>query len=331
MSRSRSTRALASPRRAGVRLAVAALAALAWLAAPRRAAAHDFSPGVLALVETTPGGFDFVWTAPVDSAGSPAGVDLVFPAQCQRDGARLECGEAGLHGVITFEKMHERRTQIVVAIRRLDGTSQEALVTGDAPQLTIARRADGAARTWLKLGIEHILGGFDHLAFVIGLLLVVKLDRRLLATVTAFTLAHSLTLALATLDLVRLPSAPVEATIAASVLLLAREALHDEPTATRRFPWAVALLFGLVHGLGFAGALRSLGLPSGSVGWALLWFNLGVEAGQLGVIAVVVLGLRLGGPRLARLAWARTLACYLIGAPAAWWLIERTLLILKGS
>jgi hydrogenase/urease accessory protein HupE len=330
MSSSRSTRGLVRPRRADVRLAATALAALAWLAVPRRAAAHDFSPGVLALVETTPGGFDVAWTAPVDSAGTPAGVDLVFPAQCQRDGARLECGQAGFHGVIAFEKMHERRTQIVVVIRRLDGTSQEDLVTGAAPQLTIERRPDGAALTWLKLGIEHILGGFDHLAFVIGLLLVVKLDRRLLATVTAFTLAHSLTLALATLDLVRLPSAPVEATIAASVLLLAREATHEEPTATRRFPWAVALLFGLVHGLGFAGALRSLGLPSGSVGWALLWFNLGVEAGQLGVIAVVVLGLRLGGRRLARLTWARTLACYLIGAPAAWWLIERTLVILQG-
>ncbi|MFS8070934.1 MAG: HupE/UreJ family protein [Byssovorax sp.] len=317
-------------RRAGVLLAATLPAALAWLAAPRRAAAHDFNPGVLALVETTPGGFDLAWTTPVDSAGSPAGVEVVFPAQCQRDGARLECGEAGLHGVIAFEKMHERRTQIIVSIRRRGGLSQEDLVTGAAPQLTIAERPDGATLTWLKLGIEHILGGLDHLAFVIGLLLVVKLDRRLLATVTAFTLAHSLTLALATLDLVRLPSAPVEATIAASVLLLAREALHEEPTATRRFPWAVALLFGLVHGFGFAGALRTLGLPSGSVGWALLWFNLGVEAGQLGVIAVVVLGLRLGGQRLARLTWARTLACYLIGAPAAWWLIERTLLIVKG-
>jgi hypothetical protein len=105
-------RALVGLRRAGVRLAATLLVVLAWLAAPRRAAAHDFNPGVLALVETTPGGFDFVWTTPVDSAGSPAGVEVVFPAQCQRDGARLECGKAGLHGVIAFEKMHERRRKI---------------------------------------------------------------------------------------------------------------------------------------------------------------------------------------------------------------------------
>jgi hypothetical protein len=129
--------------------------------------------------------------------------------------------------------------------------------------------------------------------------------RALIATITAFTIAHSVTLALATLGVLRVSSAPVEATIAASVLLVARESMHDEPTWTRRAPWAVAMLFGLVHGLGFAGALRELGLPSGSVGWALLWFNVGVELGQLAVVAVALLVVRLTRRWLSEWRWGR--------------------------
>jgi hypothetical protein len=152
--------------------------------------------------------------------------------------------------------------------------------------------------------------------------------RRIVATITAFTLAHSITLALGVTGLVTLAPAPVEAAIAASVLLVAVEGLHRRPTLTRRAPWAVALGFGLVHGLGFAGGLTSAGLPPDRVGWSLLAFNLGVEAGQLAIVLVVLTAVRLLPRELGRLHPA---ACYAIGSAGAWWLIERTLAIVTAT
>jgi hypothetical protein len=313
--------------RAWLALAVALLA----LASPWRAVAHDFSPGVLSLVETTAGRFDLAWTEPVDSQGAPGGVHVAFPPQCRREGVHLDCGTAGLHGEIAFEGMHAARMRVVVAIQRLGAAPEERIVTGAEPRLRLPEGGSGSAAVWLRLGVAHILGGLDHLAFVLGLLLISRPDRRLLWTITAFTLAHSVTLALATQGALRLASAPVEATIAASVVLVAREAMHDQPTLTRRATWAVALLFGLVHGLGFAGALRALGLPSGSVIPALLWFNVGVELGQLGVVAVALLGWRLLRPRLEGVAWIKPAAAYAIGGLGAWWLIARTVAIVQSG
>jgi hypothetical protein len=341
------------PRRARARtvaLAVAWSASIAValvFAAP--AAAHDFSPGVLALVEYAPGRFGVAWTEPVDSQGAPAGVRVTFPPQCRLEGQQLDCGAAGLHGPIAFEGMHTARMQVVLSIRARDGSTEEQVVTGSSPQTVIGARPTSSALTWGRLGVEHIVGGIDHLAFVLGLLLLLGHaatggearaasarwsgiePRALIATITAFTIAHSVTLALATLGVLRVSSAPVEATIAASVLLVAREAMHDEPTWTRRAPWAVAMLFGLVHGLGFAGALRELGLPSGSVGWALLWFNVGVELGQLAVVAVALLAVRLTRRWLSEWRWARAAACYALGAMAAYWFIARTVLLSRGG
>jgi hypothetical protein len=222
-----------------------------------------------------------------------------------------------------FEGLDEQRAPVAVAVRWLDGTSVEVMVEPDDPTVALAPSAGRLVSSWIELGVEHIFGGLDHVAFVLGLLLVVGASnlRRLVATITAFTLAHSVTLALAVLGLLTLPSAPVEATIAASVVLVAREGTHDADTITRRAPWAVALVFGLVHGLGFAGALTETALPQANLGFALLGFNLGVELGQLAIIFAVIATVRLLPPSTHRL---RIPACYTIGLLGAWWLIDRT-------
>jgi hypothetical protein len=193
-------------------------------------------------------------------------------------------------------------------------------------------------RTYFKLGVEHILLGFDHLLFVLALLFLVEGWRRLLATVTAFTIAHSLTLAAATFGWVQVPQAPVEAVIALSIMFVAVEILHRHQgkagIATRK-PWIVAFVFGLLHGLGFAGALREVGLPHDAIPLALAFFNVGVEAGQLLFVAIVFLLFwlitRLMGTRGATAERSASPgraiaqpASYMIGTLAAFWLIQRT-------
>jgi hydrogenase/urease accessory protein HupE len=176
---------------------------------------------------------------------------------------------------------------------------------------------------YTSLGVEHILTGFDHLLFVVALTLLVRRGRRLLATITAFTLAHSVSLALTVLGLVHVPSPPVEASIALSIVLVCAECLRPGDSLTRRAPWAVAFAFGLLHGLGFASALLDLGVPERHLPTALLCFNVGVELGQLAIIAVVV-GLRrlAGWLRLDR-AWMRSGVIYAMGGLAAFWSIDR--------
>jgi hydrogenase/urease accessory protein HupE len=180
---------------------------------------------------------------------------------------------------------------------------------------------------YLGLGVEHILFGVDHLLFVLCLLLLVREIRKLLATVTAFTLAHSITLAAATLGFVRVPAAPVEATIALSIVFLARELSRGEhlrSAVTRSYPWLVAFSFGLLHGLGFAGALAEVGLPQREIPLALFAFNVGVELGQLAFIATVLFLVR--GFRLLPLrmpSWSSVAAGYAIGSVAAFWVFAR--------
>lgn len=308
----------------------AALVVALLALAARPARAHDWNPGVLSLTETEPGRFAMAWAAPVDSSGEPAPAQVVLPAHCRRDGGRVDCGARGLAGELAFQGLHAARMKVVVVLRRLDGSAEEHLVTGAEPRLAL----DGArgAWPWLRLGAEHILGGADHLAFLLGLLLVLgrARPRRVVATVTAFTVAHSLTLALAVLDLVRLPRGPVEATIAASVVLVAREALHDRPTATRRWPWLAAGAFGLFHGLGFAGALVELGLPGRSVAWSLLWFNAGVELAQLVVVAAALALGSLVLDRAERAERARRGMAYVLGSLGAAWLVDRAVATLGG-
>lgn len=309
------------------RVILAALAfAIAWLASSV-AEAHGLRPGALTLVEREPGVFTVAYTEPMDTRTVTAPVEFELPDGCRREADVLDCTGTGLHGTIAFPGLAEQGGKVVVFVRFLDGPPLEAIVDADDPRLELDRPPGDSAPAWIRLGILHILGGLDHLAFVLGLLLVVGLHdlRRLVATITSFTLAHSVTLALAATGVVSLHSAPVEATIAASVVLVAREAIDERDTLTRRAPWIVALAFGLVHGLGFAGALASWGMPAG---WNLLWFNLGVEIGQLAVVFVLWVSAERFGLRLGRL---RRPAAYAIGALAAFWLVERTVALFMAT
>ena len=183
------------------------------------------------------------------------------------------------------------------------------------------------AATYLRLGVEHILTGLDHLAFVLALVLLTPAWRRLWKTITAFTAAHSLTLALAATGIVRLPPPPVEATIALTIVFVAREvwlAQHGRPGSTASRAWPVAFAFGLLHGLGFAGALAEVGLPDSDLPLALLTFNLGVELGQLAfVAAVLLLGRALSRQAWTQRRWLRLAPTYAIGALACFWCIDR--------
>lgn len=286
------------------------------------AAAHDFRPGVVVLRETGPGAFDLSWTPPIDS-GAPTELEPRFPPACARTGGRLSC-PAGLIGTIEFEGL---RGQAVVLVRWRDGRTEERLATASAPRVVLGGQSGWL---WVRVGLEHILTGLDHLAFVAGLLLLVGVTRRLVWAITAFTLAHSVTLALSAFDLLRLSAAPVEASIALSVVLVAREALSAEPTATRRWPHLVAGAFGLVHGLGFAGGLAELGLAPGAVVLPLAGFNLGIELGQLLAIAACLALLRLGGERL-RAPALRRAACLGLGSLGAYWFFDRAAGIVTGA
>ena len=309
-------------RRVGLALALVIAAGAA------RAAAHDRSPGVLALEEASPGRFLVAWTAPVDTRSTALDdARPRFPAHCGEAEGVLDCGARGLEGEVEIAGLEGTGARVVIVVRWLDGRSIERMATGDAPRVSLGEEGPSTLLAWIALGAEHVLLGADHVAFLLGLLLVSRLDRRVIVTVTAFTLAHSITLALSVLDLLRLPPAPVEACIALSVVLVARESLHEEPTLARRAPWSIALLFGLVHGLGFAGALREVGLPERSLGTALLGFNLGIEAGQLALVAVALLLARV--VRDARVVpRARTALSYVLGTVGALWAMERVASIL---
>lgn len=304
-------------------LALVMLLLLALLASSG-ARAHDFNPGVLALHardgERT---WDVMWTAPVDTRGAPANVDVVFPQHCKHTDRTLQC-EHALTGVIAFTGLHDPTMQIIVSLHRASGDVQEHLVLGAAPAVTLGARSEGTL-VWLRVGVEHIMFGPDHLAFVIGLVLVLRRARlrRIVATLTAFTIAHSVTLALAVLDVVQLPRGPVEACIALSVVLVAREALSGRDTLLVRAPWLVAALFGFVHGLGFAGALTELGIPRGAIASTLLAFNVGIELGQVAVVAVALVHARVVPARVR--APGRVVVATTLGACGAWWLIDRVI------
>lgn len=311
--------------RCGRAMSFFVLVLFAAVSAP--ASAHDFTPGVLTIVERGEDVYRYRFTPPVDD-GISLGTRLRFPELCEELEPGIVRCPGGLAGAVSFGRGMDRRTQVLVFFERLDGRIEETRVAGARPVWDVAEPPSGAS-AWIATGAEHVLLGFDHLAFVLGLLLVIGATpagrrprlARAAAAITAFTVAHSLTLALATFGVVRLPAAPVEATIALSVLLLAVEASHTRSTSTRRAPWLVAFLFGLVHGLGFASALAEIGLPPASRVPALFEFNVGVELAQLSVVAASLL-LAECIPRPWRIHGRRAL-CYALGAASAYWSIGR--------
>jgi len=307
------------------------LATLALLAAA--AGAHEMSMAEMQVREMSRGEFLWQWTASEKRA--PAEVLTPrWPAACQADAGLLRCGEAGLRGTLAIDGVGKDYSAALVKVFWRDGQTRVYTITAGQPQVQLYGAADDPrelgeiASAYTVLGVEHILGGIDHLLFVVALLFLVGFNKRLVWTITAFTVAHSLTLASSALGWLTLRPPPVEATIALSIVLVAVEALQQRQTLARRWPALVAFLFGLVHGLGFAGALKEIGLPQNHLLPALLTFNVGVEIGQLCTVAAAwalwraASGLRARAPAGAgaeTLMAARTAALYGIGSLAAYW------------
>lgn len=299
---------------------VALLAVL--FAAPARA--HEMTMAEMEVRETAPGDFIWLWSASNDKR--PMGNDLVphWPGACEDTGNGLHCGKNGLKGALEVEGVGKRYSAAIIRVIWLDGQSTVYTITAAQPSVQLYGSAEDTRgrgeifRAYTVLGVEHILSGGDHLLFVASLLFLVGFRRRLIGTITAFTLAHSITLACSVFGLITLRSPPVEASIALSIVLVAGEALRERETLAKRIPALVSFLFGLVHGLGFAGALKDVGLPQKHLPLALLSFNVGVELGQLAMVGAVFglvklpIAQRFLGP-------ARKPALYVIGAVAAYW------------
>jgi hydrogenase/urease accessory protein HupE len=307
------------------------------------AGAHSFDPALLDLRERDPGIYDVVWKTMVPEGGAVRQLTPVFGAACRRVGDlappsteaeglvvfRIDCGPHGLHGeTIGVSGLQNHPSDVLLRIQWADGTTTTGVLRSGTDEFVVPGTGAGAPigtvlRRYGALGVEHILTGMDHLAFVLGLLLLVHGWLRLIETISAFTLAHTITLGLAVLGLVHVPSPPVEAMIAISIVLVAVEVLRSPdapPTLAHRKPWLVAFLFGLMHGLGFAGALAELGLPPDHVPMALLAFNGGVEVGQLAFVAVMILPVM----ALRRMPRAvQVIPAYGIGAVAVAWTLER--------
>ncbi|MFN2099698.1 HupE/UreJ family protein [Altererythrobacter sp. MF3-039] len=250
-----------------------------------------------------------------------------FGAQALIGSATVRCSGSLEGGQVGWSEMVGE--DALLRVVPIEGASQAFRLTPDEPLATIAAAPDSwqVWQSYFPMGVEHILEGWDHLLFVIALVLLVAGGWAVVKAITAFTVAHSITLAAVSLGLFGLPAKPVEAAIALSIVFLAVElARGDRESFTRRWPWVVAFAFGLLHGFGFAGALREIGLPQGEIAHALVAFNLGVEAGQLMVIAGVV-ALRRALRRLIPKTepHALKLATYGIGITASFWLIERVI------
>jgi hydrogenase/urease accessory protein HupE len=307
-----------------------ALLALALLLIALPARAHQIDAASLSLRELSAGVFLVKWQASSPSLQQDVRQPALFPEHCQLEGEYLDCGARGLHGRIEFPWLEGTLTHVTLDIEWRAQPRWIRTVTASSPSLRVdSATGRGFAFIWAMavdygvLGIEHILTGFDHLSFVVALTLLVRQRRALLVTITTFTLAHSLSLAATVLGVVTVPGPPVEASIALSIVLVCAECLRPAKSLTQRAPWLVAFAFGLLHGLGFASALLDIGLPEPHLPLALLFFNVGVELGQLGVIAVVT-GAVLGAARLRlRQAWLRPSVIYAMGTLAACWSIER--------
>lgn len=307
------------------------------------AQADELRPGYLELTQLTQSQWRMTWKAPL-RGGLVSRSAPVIPASCTADRGQRELTATSLRVVQTLtcaNGLTGRRlgvsgldlavTDVLVRVAPLGRPVQTARLTADASTFTVHKAADRweVARTYFGIGVEHILFGFDHLFFVLALVLLLQRGWVVARAVTAFTVSHSITLVGTTLGFLGLPQRPVESVIALSIMFLAVEivkARDGHLRLSQRLPWVVAFLFGLLHGFGFAGALKEIGLPQGEVPMALLTFNLGVEAGQLGIVvaALCVLAM-IRRLRPAALRPVTLGATYVIGITASYWFIERTL------
>jgi len=324
-----------------------ALAALLLAIAPA-ARAHPLAPCVLEMRETGDGRAEVGWKTPLVR---PRGADLqpVLPARCHAVGPRtvaeegggvwtrwaVDCGTGGLVGEpIAVRGPGSLALGALVRVTLADGRLVQGVVSPAHPVFTVPPRPRvlDVVRDYVRLGVAHILAGPDHLLFVFGLVLLAGTARRLLVTVSAFTLGHSITLTLAALGILDFPSRVIEVAIAASILALAVELARRPaaPTLVRRRPWTMAAAFGLLHGLGFAAALREAGLPAGEIPLALLSFNVGIEVGQVLFVLGVLALRRAAGRQTRRMPpWARRAPVYGMGSLAGYWFLERALALVR--
>ena len=303
---------------------VRALFLLFALWVPGVCIAHEMSMAELDMREVSKGEFTWFWGPGSTSRAVSADLKPVWPEGCIEQEQSLHCSPAGLAGTLAVKGVGKSYSAAIVRVHWLDGQTRVYTITAAQPSVQLygaandERGAGEVVAAYAMLGIEHILSGYDHLLFVLALLFLVGFRRQLIGVISAFTVAHSFTLASSALGLLTLRSAPVEAAIALSILLVAAESLGTRQTLARRWPALVSFLFGLVHGLGFAGALKEIGLPESHLPLALLTFNVGVEIGQLAVVLMAWLLTRW----LSRYAWfaqSRKPLLYAIGITASYW------------
>jgi hydrogenase/urease accessory protein HupE len=319
------------------------MAAVLLFAQP--AQADELRPGYLEFTQKTDVNWTLIWKAPMRGGLTPA-TQPILPKGCAANGEpkrvlgdmamistfAVTCKGALAGHSIGLSNFSAAQTDVLVRVAPLGRPVQALRLTAAAPSVEIAAKPDAwqVARTYFVIGIEHIIFGYDHLLFVVALVLLLTGFRTIAIAVTAFTVAHSITLIGTTLGFLGLPQRPVEAIIALSIVFLAVEIVKKKdgtPRLSERVPWVVAFLFGLLHGFGFAGALKEIGLPESDVPTALLTFNLGVEAGQLLIVGATI-GFLLALRRL-QPNWTRPIirvSSYAIGAIASMWLLERVLL-----
>jgi hydrogenase/urease accessory protein HupE len=318
--------------------------------------AHEVRPGYLELRQTATDTFDVLWKVPglgndlrlalyVELPSNCAKISAprgVFAASAYTERWSVKCGGGIAGGEIHIIGLTATMTDVLVRLEPLEGATQIARLQPSNPSLVVEAAPSRleVVRTYLVLAVQHILSGADHLLFVLGLLLLVRGVGRLVKTVSAFTIAHSVTLTLAALGFVHVPQPPVEAVIALSIVFVACEVLRSydasaaaKPSLAERQPWLVAFSFGLLHGLGFASGLSEAGLPAGHIPLALALFSLGVEIGHFAFIGVVITSIALGRRAVRRLrssplrpqylAVLRLVPPYAIGGIAMFWLIQR--------
>ena len=304
--------------------------------------AHEVRPGFLEIKEREPGLFDVKWKVPTRGNRALA-ITPVLPDNLKKvglsssykiPGAWVEQSIYEGNGTILGKKIsidgiNAVQTDVLLQIKLIDGTNFSAILKPNSPSYDIPTRPTkyGVALSYWEMGLIHILEGIDHLLFLLAIMLIITGLGNLLKTITAFTVAHSMTLGLATLGFVNVPVAPTEAVISLSIVFLAVEIVRDkmgEKTITRSYPWIIAFIFGLFHGLGFANALFEIGLPQDNIPLALLMFNIGVETGQIIFLLVVLIFLSL--LRRVNIYWPKgtwRLAPYAIGGIAGFWTIQR--------
>lgn len=300
------------------------------LYSPGTASAHEASMAVMTLREMAPGRYFTQWTLPpTEQSYHP-----IFPEHCVWNAPDLNCGEKGLVGQLSFTGLGKKQSAAMIRVITKEGPVHAYTISAANPVVTVARDPGhdlnawlDLANTYINLGIDHILRGIDHLLFVLGLIWLVRGPWMLVRTITAFTIAHSLSLAAATFGWVGVPEQPLNAAIALSIVFLGVEIVklqRGQIGLTARYPWFVAFMFGLLHGLGFATALTTIGVPSAVLPMALLFFNVGVEIGQL-LFVLLVLALMWAHRTTQSMLpqWAAALPAYAIGSVASFWFLSR--------